>query len=203
MQIVTKQKRNSPEKYPGLIKKKTERTCCWRCSCVFFSLSFPLVKKDVFWKIPLNTWHSKWKQCCSGVEKKRKGVCFYWAFQWFFFFFTLWMPRHLLNVMCTFSPSMLKYEVNQTHRTVGSVFCLCLELQWTRSRNKTYVGQTECSSAQRLQILWRVSGARRLVETGTDASLDVALTINSPSPKPVLALFMRAGEEAPESSDFF
>lgn len=66
-----------------------------------------------------------------------------------------------------------------------------------RSWSETYVGQTECSSAQRLQILSRVSGARWLVETGTDVYLDVALTTNSPPPKRVLALFVRAGEIAP------
>lgn len=64
-----------------------------------------------------------------------------------------------------------------------------------------YVGQTECSGAQRLQVLSRISGERWLVETGTDASADVALTINSPSPKRVLALLMRAGNIASENSD--
>lgn len=84
---------------------------------------------------------------------------------------------------------------------MGSLFFFSLgasakQLRW----NELYVGQTESgssSSAQWLQILWRVSGARWLVETGADVSLDVALTINSPSPEWVLALFMCAWEICP------
>lgn len=84
---------------------------------------------------------------------------------------------------------------------MGSLFFFSLgasakQLRW----NELYVGQTESgssSSAQWLQILWRVSGACWLVETGADVSLDVALTINSPSPEWVLALFMCAWEICP------